>query len=346
MHLRDIHLLRGAAIVLVVAVHCTQSIAWREGDWQAELMNVIFWDGSGVFFMVAGFLFQHLSRKFDYRDYLWRKLTNVLLPFALVSIPGIVHTLGYLDLPRVHPELVDLPKWMLVAFLYAYPGEQYNYPLWFIPVMATYFLMAPAFIWLLRRPNWFLMALGVFCVYSLLHARPSIVKYQHISLTLYWMSSYMLGMAASLYRDKVAVWVDRYHLVLWATWVVIIFVQFAWLGDGSGDRFKANEAHTRLTLNLYFIQKAILFFALMALFRRFQHRRLAVVDTLATWSFPIFFLHAYFLQAIFKSKFGIPLQGSILNLTITTVVVIAFSLALTVLTQKLFGVKSRYILGA
>jgi probable poly-beta-1,6-N-acetyl-D-glucosamine export protein len=342
---RDIHLLRGVAIVLVVMVHCAQILTWPADDWRHELTNISLGDVSGVFFIVAGYLFHHLSPRFEYKEYLWRKFTNVVLPFIILSIPGILHTVGYLDLPRQHPELVGLPKWMVVAFLYAYPGEQYNFPLWFIPVMATYFVVAPVFIWLLRKPSWFLAALGVFCLYSLLTARPPVTKYQHVNLLMYWLSSYMIGMAASLFRERVCDWVDKNHLALWLAWVAIVYVQFAWLDDGNTQRFQIEAASDGPILNLFFVQKAVLFFALLASFRILQHQRLLVLDMLATWSFPIFFVHAYFMKIIFDSKFGFDLLGTVMNLLVVSLLVAACSLILALLTRKVFGKGSRYIIG-
>jgi probable poly-beta-1,6-N-acetyl-D-glucosamine export protein len=344
MHLRYIHLMRGAAIILVVAIHCILALEWIKSDWKHELVNIIFWDGSGVFFAVAGYLFHHLSPKFSYKDYLVKKFTNVILPFLLISIPGIIHTLGYLDIPNKYPELLDLPTWMHVVYLYAYPGQQYNYPLWFIPVMSMYFLMAPIFIWLFKRPIWFFASLILFALYTMGHFRPS-AKYQHIVTTVYWLSSYMVGMAASMYREQLGAWLDRHPVIPWAAWLAVVLIQLWVLGDGNPKRLDVPHSATEIALNLYFVQKTLLFVAFIALFRRIQHRPLVALDMLANWSFPIFFLHAYILQLLFKSRFGFEVPGSVGGALIVTVVVTGVTMGLAMLIRKVVGKRSRYVIG-
>lgn len=346
MKVRYIHLLRGIAILMVVMIHCVQLKPWPPGDTAFELLSIILWDATGLFFMVAGFLFHHLSKRFEYGSYLWRKFTNVIVPFLLISTPGLIHTLGYWNVPIDHPELVTKPVWYHALFLLAYPGEQYNYPLWFIPVMATFFLMAPLFIWLMKRPRWFMAVLALACLYSTLNYRPSIEKYHHVNHVLYWLSSYMVGMAVSLSREPLMAWARRNEWALWAAWAAVVLVQFGVMGDGSPLRFEISNRQTGLVLNLFFAQKVLMFLALLSTLKRIENRPLVALDNLATFSFPIFFVHAYILKALFESSFGFSLSASVGSFMLTSVVVVAGSFALGWLSRKTLGPASRYVVGA
>src|ERR1019366_3460625 len=104
MFLRYIHSFRALAIALVVAAHCISLFDWGHLGWQNQLIQSLI-PNCTVFF-ISGFLFQHLSHKFEYRRYLKSKLQNVLLPFVIVSLPMIaaqaVNQSGAFDPTCIH----------------------------------------------------------------------------------------------------------------------------------------------------------------------------------------------------------------------------------------------------
>jgi len=89
MFLSYIHSLRAMAILSIVAFHCIGLFATEPLCWQEPLILSLASNGTMLFVFVAGFLFQHLSYKFEYRRYLKSKLQNVLLPYVFVSLPVI-----------------------------------------------------------------------------------------------------------------------------------------------------------------------------------------------------------------------------------------------------------------
>ena len=91
MFLSYIHSLRALAILSIVAVHCLPLFAWDRFRWQDRLLLSLVSNGTVLFVFVAGFLFQYLSYKFEYRRYLKSKLQNVLLPYVCVSLPMIAY---------------------------------------------------------------------------------------------------------------------------------------------------------------------------------------------------------------------------------------------------------------
>ena len=42
--------------------------------------------GTALFIFISGFLFQHLSKKFEYKNYLSKKWTNVILPYLFITV--------------------------------------------------------------------------------------------------------------------------------------------------------------------------------------------------------------------------------------------------------------------
>ncbi len=80
-----INYLRAFAILLVVAGH---TLVWGKKDSLiAFTNNYLFTGGTLLFVFIAGFLFQYLSYKFEYKKYLITKVKNVLLPYWITMIP-------------------------------------------------------------------------------------------------------------------------------------------------------------------------------------------------------------------------------------------------------------------
>src|SRR5262245_40377254 len=83
-----VHSFRGLAILAVVATHTSDLLAWGPGSPLAyRLLYSAVQNGTVPFVLIAGFLFQHLSAGFRYTSYLRRKVTNVILPYLIVSLP-------------------------------------------------------------------------------------------------------------------------------------------------------------------------------------------------------------------------------------------------------------------
>ncbi|MCX6632603.1 MAG: acyltransferase family protein, partial [Candidatus Solibacter sp.] len=136
MFLSCIHSLRAVAVLCIVAVHCIPLFAWERIGWHNRLVVSLLSNGSIFFVFVAGFLFQHLSYKFEYRRYLKSRLQNVLLPYVLVSLPIIASQAlrhrGVFDPNYVHhwPTVAQNVVWSLLT------GTQTLGPFWFIPMIA------------------------------------------------------------------------------------------------------------------------------------------------------------------------------------------------------------------
>ena len=86
--LNYINIFRGLAILLIIMGHTMQ---FGEADSLAHIINCeIVCGGTALFIFISGFLFQHLSAKFEYKNYLSKKWTNVILPYLFCAIPGLI----------------------------------------------------------------------------------------------------------------------------------------------------------------------------------------------------------------------------------------------------------------
>ena len=89
MFLSYIHSFRAVAILFIVAGHCVYLFEWEAIRWQERLMKSLMQNGTVLFVFVAGFLFQHLSHKFEYRRYLNLYAEQRIASIATFDIAGL-----------------------------------------------------------------------------------------------------------------------------------------------------------------------------------------------------------------------------------------------------------------
>ena len=71
-----INVFRGLAILLIVAGHTMQF--GEAGSLTERLSFEVFCGGTALFIFISGFLFQHLSAKYEFKNYMSKKWTNVI----------------------------------------------------------------------------------------------------------------------------------------------------------------------------------------------------------------------------------------------------------------------------
>jgi peptidoglycan/LPS O-acetylase OafA/YrhL len=343
-HIGYIHRTRAIAILFIVAMHCVDELDWSQSRQTYRFMVELFQGATVDFVMISGFLFQHLSAKYNFAGYLQTKFRNVILPYLLVGLPGIVLLLSKPDFLLQNPEMRGTPMWEQAAFLYFYGGSQLNHVLWFIPVLTIYFLLAPLFIHFLKRPAWFLL-LVVLIPISVFAHRPAIQKYHHLQLALYFLSAYMSGMLVGLYRDKAMAFAQKYFVALLAAVAAIALGHFL-LTDDVGTYVEEIFSRERGLVDWIFVQKFLFFFVLIALMKKLESLSMRSIDYIATVSFAIFFLHIYVLHVYSHLVHWHQFPGTVLATLGLTVLAIGCSVALAWGARCVFGKSSRLLIGA
>ena len=170
--LNYIHNFRGVAIIFVVAGHLL--LKWP-ADSPVYLFFRTFWEnGTVLFVFIAGYLFQHLSKKFTYKAYLQKKAENVLLPYLIVSIPILAYRLVTNDIPeltlQLHP---DFRYWAFVNKLayYLFRGAHLQ-QLWFVPMIILFYIAAPVLIYIDRNPRLYYLLIFFIAVSLLVERIP------------------------------------------------------------------------------------------------------------------------------------------------------------------------------
>ena len=326
-----IHNFRGLAIIFVVAGHLLMK--WEDGSVAHHVFRVIWENGTVLFIFIAGFLFQFLSKKFEYRSYLKKKVEYVLLPYVLVSIPIIAYRLATNDIPgyitNSHPDFLDWSAGSRLAY-FVFTGAHMQ-QLWFIPMITLYYVAAPLFLYIDRNPVRYTILVPLIVLSCFIRREP----FNDIPMmSLHFLSVYVFGMFMSRYRQKFLAAADRFSVVIIGVTLVVLAANLYYY-----------PAHNN---QLNFLQKML--FCATFIYLLWKHDRFipGFLASLAEMSFGIFFLHYYtllVLKALYEKFAGHPIPGTVLNWSIYLVAVLFITVAIIRLTKMVFPKISRQLIG-
>src|ERR1035438_2298703 len=295
MFLRYIHSFRALAIVLVVATHCITLFKWDYTGWPYQLLMCLAPNCTLFFVFISGFLFQHLSHKFQYRRYLKSRWDNVLLPYVMVSLPMIaaqaVTRSGVFDPSYIHhwPTVPQNIAWSLLT------GHHILIPFWFIPMIAIFSVLAPVFLWIDRDGRSYYLLPLLLAVTLFVH-RPS--DPDHIwQSSAYFLPAYIFGMWFSRHRERLLAWHDRWLPVLLTAVAGLVWLEVG-LKQAGYIKSAAMFSTENGILDCDALLKLLLCGVMLVVLRRLGEGVHRVFKPVADASFGIYFLHMYFFKGI------------------------------------------------
>jgi probable poly-beta-1,6-N-acetyl-D-glucosamine export protein len=345
--LRYVHGFRGFAILAVVATHVTEALYWnRSSPFTERAIHAVIRNGTVPFVFVAGFLFQHLSARFRYQKYLVTKLRYVIVPYLICSLPALAnqffrHVETYASVPPGEPlQALSITVGALLT------GSHMPTPLWFIPVIALFYLAAPLFVAVDRRPAlyWSIPFLLVFAMF--LH-RP--LSHGHVwQSALYCLPAYLAGCWASHYRESSLEWFHRHRRLVVVAFVALIAVELFVL-KRSGPVFSARPFSTeRGLVDVDLLAKLIGSFGILEIMSAGEARLPLWLLDLADTSFGIYFIHEYVIEVIAalarRSPFPIEHRGLPYLLVLWPLVAVLSYLIARIM-QRVLGKHSRWVIG-
>lgn len=334
-----IHIFRGVAIMLIVCAHTVPSLDWSMNPLTGRIVDAIANQSSIFFFFIAGYLFQHLSARFHYKTYLKQKLKTVIVPYLILSVPALI--IFTVVVPRVGmwPWFYDLPLWQQIG-LFLLTGKHLA-PLWFVPTISLFYLVAPLLIWIDRRATslyWLIVPLLLLSTYV---GRDG--QYGPIDKAIYLLPVYLIGMVFSRYQSRAEALVVR-------SWLPLLIVMTV----GTMGFFLEWPEPPYYMM----IMKVPMTLLMTVTLLKYQHIFGKRLDYIAHVSFGIFFIHAYFISALKVATVYIvhghlytgegtgDLPGTVPYFIVYALTVLLISVAVIRLAQKIFGQRSRMIIGA
>ena len=311
--LNYINVFRAIAILLIVAGHTIQS---EHAIWK-PIFKTMLQDGTVLFVFISGFLFQYLSDSFSYPKYLKKKFFNIVCPYLFTSILGILLLFCFPAFNRFNGvnKLLQIPMFLTT-------GIFHNLPTWYIPMTCVFFLFAPVLLWAEKKKIFNGKSL-LFCILSVLVLIPfCLPRYapsafvQPTPWQTYWVAVegnilrtglffpvYILGMFVAAHRDKI----DKLYCargILWGLFLLTCAIDFWVIYQG-------------ILPGRLLAPKMILTFLVLGYLKHYDNALLSRkrlngwLDTVAAYSFAIFFLHHYILRVQkfavdFIAKHGVP----------------------------------------
>ena len=281
--LHYINIFRATAIFFIVAVHALHVFSWPDGSLTKQFLDVLLNNGSIFFIFISGYLFQHLSVNFKAPKYYLSKLKNVVLPYLIISTPAIVYFVYFSQKPHLKASFYELPIWQQFVQFYAF-GYHLS-PMWFIPVIFTYYLLAPLLV-KADKTRFFYYTLPVFILIS--YFAPRGIYFNNV---VHFFSIYMLGMFCSKYKPSINQLLNKKSVLI----LLLVLV----LGLANFEYF----INLKIAYVSY-LQKFFLTLLLFGVFIKYESLfKNKVINLLAETSFGVFFIHSYVLGGLkFLSK--------------------------------------------
>ncbi len=251
-----------------------------------------------------------------------------------MSVPIIAAlVLGY---SSINNPFADYPPYLQVVMFYL--TGLHLLPLWFIPMIFIFYLLAPLLIAIDRHPR-FYAVLPILLIVSSLVPRSLTNVFDS---SLHFISVYVLGMFCSHYRLQVLAIIEKYLGIIIAAMLILIGLDAMQIAGGFGDQHSPGSVGA---LGLW--AKLLLSLALMQVLYRFDSVIGKRFDLLAATSFGVYFVHQYFIELL--GRF-VPVMSysTIAKLGIFagfSTVVLILSVGTLILTKKIFGRRSRYLVG-
>ncbi|MEQ8475979.1 acyltransferase [Fulvivirga sp.] len=346
--LNYIHLFRGLAIVVIVGIHCRISLPWSSNQqFSKAVFTTLLDSGTILFVFIAGFLFQYLKHKYEFFDYFKRKLKFVILPYLVVSVPILVYKyLTYSQPYEWMPNSLENQPYIIQCFYMILTGKHIG-PFWFIPMIFIFYLISPLLL-RLDNPKFytyffpFLFIAGLFTF-----------RFGYYSTTIdsfiYFIPIYIFGMWGSAYRKQLTQTKVLYMVILFIIYIAISILEVVHIIEiPKLTSFESSNLLPYFHFNFAKVKVSLLCIILIRFFYLFNDNEISVLKKLADYSFGIFFLHMYIIQAIeivIKTYFNNFELGLVSFVFYTLIVTIASMLLIDIL-KKLIGRNSRSFIGS
>ncbi len=330
MFLNYIHSFRALAILFIVAGHSIDAFIWKDNYDTSRILRIFISNGSVLFVFIAGYLFQHLSARYETKKYLVTKLKNVITPYVIISIPAIIVFVVFIERGSVWPGFYDTSIIQQVVSFYL--TGFHLAPLWFVPMIALFYLAAP-FLVKADKVKAFYYCIPVFIVISCLIHRGGMpyIKFVH------FFSVYVIGMWCSHYKEQINPILSK-TTILFGLAVLILSLAFY------------EFTYTKATMTyLNYLQKVTMsLFFMGALIKAGPRLDFKFINTVAHVSFGIFFLHSYILtigKLAYQKVFSISPQGTLLSYVTVLLLTMALTTFVVLIIKHFTKSKSRYLVG-
>jgi probable poly-beta-1,6-N-acetyl-D-glucosamine export protein len=347
--LNYIHYFRGLAILLIVGLHSCVTLNWADRFVQRKFLIVLFNNGTVLFVFIAGYLFYHLCKdKFDYGDYLKKKVLHVIIPYLIISIPALFDKFYFTKLgDHYWMDKGFVENGPVLKVLYLIFTGRHMGVFWFIPMISIIYLLAPLIL-RFAKTKAFLYIVPALAFIGLYTFRFG--YYANIVLSLqYFFPVYLFGIW--VYRMKDFLFQhERTILMVLASLYVFISVaeMLEWLPFNETIGLR-DVKYTIYRFNWNKMKMHLFAVAALLLFHVFNHVRIPLLKLMGDYSFGIFFVHLYVIQVfrlLDRARYLPISPPNILTFAIYFAVVMLLTVMIVRVVKLSFRDYSRYVIGS
>lgn len=327
--------LRGLAILFVILSHITSfELLGKPGEYLAFFFS----DATTWFVFIAGYLFNYIEqKKFDYRDYLGKKARFVILPYLILSILAIAAGLTFERHLVLGLTTENYVLWSLMV------GGAVIVPMWFIPMIALFFLLSPLFNRLGKnRLQYPAVVIGL--IASLYTARP-IENLNPFLEFVHFAGFYLLGIVFSANHARIEALKERHSTTPVIVGALLLFGVSSIICL-SGEYSEAPDFMEGLgKFNNIQFGKLVLLVAVFFLFDRFLNMPNRFFGWMANISFGLFFMQGFFMALFQKLAQKIWSSEPLVMLGAELTLVLGGSMVAVTVIKYILGKRSRYVIG-
>jgi peptidoglycan/LPS O-acetylase OafA/YrhL len=348
VRIRHLHAFRGFAIVSVVLIHAFHNqFAFAglhpnaDNGLYGAIVNTLFHDATLYFTLISGLLYSLLLRRRGWMAFYRSKILYVLIPYVVMTLAFTAYGLHEGGPLRFFPG--DFEAYLKMAF-WNFRNGGALYPYWYIVVLAMIFAVTPLLAALLSnaRTRWIMWVLAFApLVMSRILAEPT------WTTPLYFIGSYAAGMLIGDRYNEAMKLVAKYKWLLIVT-AIVSTGALLYLFVSGVDR----TGIVSLRETAFYLQKMSLSLVILMLYRAAESRIPAWLETLATYSFTVYFLHAILLAVFEQNILGlseplhIPVMEQVIIALSSALFAIVGSVAIGIVARRLIGPRSRIIFGS
>ncbi|MWN06478.1 acyltransferase [Gilliamella sp. Pas-s95] len=345
--IHSIHVLRGVAIIMIVFSHClgvfknTHLIA---NSYLFSFLNLFAFNFTTFFVLIAGFLFQHLTYKFDTRTYYLSKFKTVVCPYISVSIFCFIffHYQYLSELPwysSTESSIISTITKMMLT------GTQLL-PLWFMPMIIIIYLMAPLLYFWSKKS---LIVAGLIAMFwVVMFTKPDFT--QPFLNLLHYGPVYLTGMMIKQNYQTIMKLVKSNLFLVIFFFGLCFCIPFAY-------RYTSHLCVEKLYYDT--LQKIILFILALYFLDELNHKSnegkcYKFFSYMANISFPIYFIHEIIVLELEQLLYQSPLKNIIKTnngwlASLSAVIFLVFTLVLSIIIANMikfiFKNKAQYLIG-
>lgn len=342
--LRHLHYFRGFAILNIVIVHTWQLSGSHIRNSAEDYLHYMgrakeyLFHGSTLYFLfISGFLFHYLSHNFKIKEYYKKKLMYVVTPYILISSFILLSDVFYQQKHNV-----DYTSFFVELFDSLRRGSA-QVQFWYIPFIIIVFLISPILLYIPEKPFTVLAVISLFIPLLGTRTGTEVTFWQFV----YFLPVYILGMFTSMKYDYFKSRLEKVRYVLLAVF---------FLSTIAAPLIGAHHLSFMIEINvmesLVYIQKLSATFLILYLLLKYKRKDSKLLDMLATYSFPIFFLHVLvyfaFSNVLYSPEILQHIRGAMIipYSIFCTGLILFLTLLICKGLKKILQNKSKYVMGA